>query len=196
MKRYILKLDLTKRYTFADYLTWADDKRRELYDGFVKLMTPAPRRIHQKTSFRISRRLGNFLENRKCEAYYAPFDVRLPEKKEKSDDKIYTVVQPDICIICDLSKLDDRGCLGAPDMIIEIASDNAKNDVEDKFQIYQKHGVKEYWIVFPYEKTVNVFILNDLREYELVGMFAENSKIPVNIFKGELEIDLAEIFME
>jgi len=192
-----LNLDLNKRYTFADYYTWADEKRRELFDGFIKMMTPAPNRIHQQISKRLNFKIQYYLQNKKCEVYYAPFDVRLPNNGEKSDDKIYTVVQPDICIICDLSKLDERGCLGSPDMIIEIVSpSNSKHDVEDKFELYQKHGVREYWIVFPYEKTINVFLLNSSGKYELVGMFAENSKVQVNIFEGDLFIDLAEIFIE
>jgi Uma2 family endonuclease len=192
-----LNLDLTKRYTFADYLTWMDDKRRELFYGFIKMMTPAPKRIHQEITRELILVLGNYLKKKKCKVFSAPFDVRLPSNGEKADDKIETVVQPDISIICDLSKLDDKGCIGAPDMIIEIASEsNSKNDVEDKFRIYEKHGVTEYWIVFPYEKTVNVFILNQSGKYEMVGMFAENSKVPVNIFSGDLMVDLADIFEE
>jgi Uma2 family endonuclease len=195
MNKMDLNLDLTKRYTFADYLTWMDDKRRELFDGFIKMMTPAPRRIHQEITRELIIVLGNYLKKKKCKVFSAPFDVRLPSNGEKADNKIVTVVQPDICIICDLSKLDDKGCIGAPDMIIEIASEsNSKNDVEDKFRIYEKHGVTEYWIIFPYEKTVNVFLLNHAGKYELIGMFAEDSKIPVHIFNGDLVIDLKEIF--
>jgi Uma2 family endonuclease len=192
-----LQLDLTKKYSFADYLTWMDDKRRELYEGFVKMMTPAPRRVHQEISRELIIAFGNYLKNKRCKVFSAPFDVRLPSNGEKEDNQIYTVVQPDICIICDKAKLDDKGCIGAPDMIVEIASGaNSKNDVEDKFQIYQKYGVKEYWIVFPHEKTVNVFLLNSTGKYELVGMFAENSKVPVGIFNGDLLIDLEEVFEE
>ncbi|MFN8254430.1 MAG: Uma2 family endonuclease [Bacteroidales bacterium] len=192
-----LNLDITKRYSFADYLTWMDDKRRELYNGFVKMMTPVPRRIHQEISGNLSFLFKSYLKKKKCKIYTAPFDVRLPVNGEKADDKILTVVQPDICIICDLSKLDDKGCIGAPDMIIEIVSEsNSKNDVVDKFLIYEKFGVKEYWIVFPYERTVNVFFLNQSGKYELTGMFAEDSKIPVQIFGGDLTLDLKEIFEE
>jgi len=191
-----LQLDLNKRYTFADYLTWVDDKRRELIDGFIKMMTPAPRRIHQELSSELHGIIWNYLKKKKCKIFAAPFDVRFPKKDEKDNDKVYTVVQPDLCIVCDLTKLDDKGCIGAPDMIIEITSDKPKHDVENKFQIYQKQGVREYWIVFPYEKTVSVFLLNQLGKYEIVGMYAEDSKIPVNIFNGDLIIDLAEVFVE
>jgi len=192
-----LNLDLSKRYNFAEYLTWIDDKRRELIDGFVKMMTPAPSRIHQEISIRISVIFKNFLKRKKCSVYYAPFDVRLPNHGERENEKIYTVVQPDICIICDEKKLDERGCIGAPDLIVEIvSSSNSKYDVEDKFELYQKHGIKEYWIVFPHEKTINVFLLNNSGKYDFKGMFAQDSKVPVNIFSGDLVVDLAEIFEE
>ncbi len=192
-----LQLDLTKRYTYADYLTWLDDTRRELIDGAVRLLFPAPRRIHQKVLKMLSVRIENFLYQKKCEVYFAPFDVRLPKNGEKDGRLIYTVVQPDICVICDPAKLDDKGCLGAPDLIIEIVSpSNSKHDVDTKFHLYQRHGVREYWIVFPDQKIINVFILNDKDKYEIVGMYTEESKVPVNIFNGELEIDLAEVFDE
>ncbi len=195
--RMELNLDLNKRYNFADYLTWADEKRRELFDGFIKMMTPAPNRIHQDISKRLSFELQRYLQKKSCEIYYALFDVRLPKNGEKADNTIYTVVQPDICVICDLSKLDERGCIGAPDMIIEIVSpSNSKCDVEEKFELYQSHGIREYWVVFPHEKTVNVFLLNESGKYHFKGMYAEDSKVPVNIFKGDLVIDLAEIFEE
>jgi len=192
-----LQLDLTKRYTFADYLTWLDDSRRELIDGFVRLLFPAPRRIHQKVLKILSVRIENYLYKKKCEVYFAPFDVRLLKNGEKGNNQIDTVVQPDICVICDTSKLDDYGCLGAPDMIVEIVSpSNSKHDVKTKFELYQRHGVREYWIVFPSEKTINVFVLDETGKYQLVGMYAEDAKVPVNIFNGDLEIDLTEIFEE
>ncbi len=192
-----LQLDLTKRYSYADYLTWLDDTRRELIDGVVRLLFPAPQRIHQKVSKKLSWHIENFVFRKKCELYYAPFDVRLPKNGEKDGNQIYTVVQPDICVICDTTKLDDRGCIGAPDLIIEIVSpSNTKHDVETKYQLYQKHGVREYWTVFPYDKMVNVFLLDESGKYQLVGVYAEDSKVPVNIFNGELEIDLVEIFTE
>ncbi len=190
-----LQLDLTKRYTFADYITWLDDVRRELIDGFIKMMSPAPNTIHQRISSRLSRRISNYLYQKKCEMYYAPFDVRLPKNGEKNGNQIYTVVQPDICVVCDSNKIDERGCLGAPDLIIEIVSPkNTKHDTETKFDLYQKHGVREYWIVFPYESTISVFLLNSKGKYEIVRMYTEDSKVPVNIFNGELEIDLTEVF--
>jgi len=191
-----LNLDLNKRYTYADYLTWLDDKRRELYDGFIKIMTPAPSRKHQKISTKFTRIIDNFLSGRDCEIYHAPFDVRLYNGSKK-DEKIDTVVQPDICVICDLSKLDEKGCLGAPDFIIEIVSPgNSKKDVKDKFEIYQRYGVREYWIVNPNDENVSVFVLDEKGKYQLQSMYAGDDKIPVNVFNGELKIDLTEVFVE
>ncbi len=191
-----LKLDLNKRYSYADYLTWLDDKRRELFNGFIRLMTPAPSRKHQKISTKFTRIIDNFLSGRDCEIYHAPFDVRL-YNGSKAADKIDTVVQPDICIICDLSKLDDKGCLGPPDFIIEIVSPgNSRKDVKEKFDIYQKYGVREYWIVNPNDENASVFVLDANGKYQLEGMYAGDDKIPVNIFNGDLKIDLTEVFVE
>ncbi len=193
-----LNLDLNKRYTYADYLTWMDDKRRELFGGFIKMMTPAPSRRHQKVSTKLTRILDTFLDDKKCEVYHAPSDVRLPEnKKDKNDQTIYTVVQPDIYVVCDLSKLDDKGCLGAPDLIIEIVSPkNLRRDVKDKFELYQQHGVREYWIVNPNEEYVNVFVLDENGKYRLVGMYPGDDEIPVNIFNGEFALDLKDVFVD
>lgn len=189
-----LELDLNKRYSYADYLTWFDDKRRELFDGFIKLMTPAPLRKHQIISTNLLVDIGYFLRKKKCEVYSTPFDVRFPKKNETENENIYTVLQPDISIICDLSKLDRRGCLGAPDMIIEIVSEsNSKRDVEYKFEIYQEHGVREYWTVFPETKIVNVFLLDKNKKYILKKAYAESGKVKVNILE-DFYIELEDIF--
>jgi len=192
-----LNLDINKRYSYADYLTWMDDTRRELYNGFIKMMTPAPSRKHQQISAYFMKEFGVYLEQRNCEVYHAPSDVRFPiDELNKEDKTIFTVVQPDIYIICDLSKMDDKGCLGAPDFIIEIVSSkNSKRDVKDKFEIYQEHGVREYWIVNPNDENVSVFVLDENGKFEFKGMYAGDDKIPVNIFDGDLQIDLTEVFV-
>ena len=192
-----LNLDLNKRYTYADYLTWMDDVRRELHDGFIKLMTPAPSSKHQEISFILSRLFGNFIYKKQCKGFAAPSDVRFPKSKHSTTDKqVYTVLQPDLYVVCDLSKIDTRGCLGAPDLIIEIVSPkNSKRDLKDKFDIYQEHGVREYWIVNPNDENVSVFFLDEKGKFQLVGMYAEDDKIPVNIFNGDLKVDLTEVFM-
>ena len=192
-----LTLDLTKRYTYADYLTWLDDVRRELIDGIVSLMG-APLRIHAKVSRNVVRKLDDYLRNSNCtcEVYNAPFDVRIPHNGETEDDKIYTVVQPDICVICDLAKLDDRGCCGAPDMIIEILSPGTrKKDMHKKFVLYEQAGVREYWIANPKAKTVTVHILLQDGQYDDGEEYIMGEKAPVHIFGGYL-IDLQDIFQE
>jgi Uma2 family endonuclease len=191
-----LKIDLNKRYSYADYLTWLDDVRRELFNGVVKLMTPAPSSKHQEISFNLSGILRNFIFKKKCKGFAAPSDVRFPtNKKGTADQQIYTVLQPDLYIVCDLSKIDERGCLGAPDMVIEIVSaKSSQRDTKDKFEIYQEHGVREYWIVNPNDENVTVFVLDEQSKFQFVGIYAGDDKIPVNIFNGELKIDLTEVF--
>ncbi|MDF1549887.1 MAG: Uma2 family endonuclease, partial [Bacteroidales bacterium] len=128
-------LDANKSYTYAQYLTWQFQERVELIKGKIFKMTPAPSRRHQKVSVKLAYHIESFLQNKKCEMYVAPFDVRFPGGE--ADNLTYTVVQPDICVICDKEKLDDRGCTGAPDLIIEILSaGTSKKDVKDKFLLY------------------------------------------------------------
>jgi len=136
-------LDLSKRYTYADYLSWMDDVRRELIDGFIHIMS-APLRVHARILAKASFYISTFINKRKgkCHVYHAPFDVRLPIEGSKEDDKIYNVVQPDICVVCDLSKLDGYGCIGAPDLIVEILSPSTlKKDWNEKFNLYEKAPV-------------------------------------------------------
>jgi len=191
-----LNLDFNKRYTYADYLTWVDDVRRELYDGLIKLMTPAPSSRHQELSTNLVSICWNFLRNKKCKIYHAPSDVRFPKNRKSQDDTlVYTVLQPDLYIVCDLSKIDARGCLGPPDMIIEIISPkNSQRDTRDKFEIYQEHGVREYWIVSPNDETVTVFVSGENGKFQFIGIYAGDDKIPVNIFNGELKVDLMDVF--
>ena len=192
-----LNLDESQRYTYSDYLTWLDDKRRELINGFIRLMS-APVRIHARISVKISTVISTFINKRKgkCHIYYAPFDVRLPLNNETEDNKIYNVVQPDICVVCDLSKLDEKGCLGAPDLIVEVLSPTSlKYDWNYKFNLYEAAGVREYWIVDPKTKEVNIFLLQSDGKYDLGTIYECNQKAPVHIFEG-LEIDLNELFEE
>ena len=193
-----LSLDLTKRYTYADYLTWADDKMRELINGFIKMMSPAPSATHARVSKNITWHLESAVRGNKfrCEVFYAPFDVRLPENGETAADKIYTVVQPDICVVCDPSKIDELGCIGAPDMIVEIVSPStAKKDITEKFNLYEESGVKEYWIVYPKDKAVQVFLLQNNGKYDDGTLYELKGNVPVNVFDNYL-IDLDEIFKQ
>ncbi|MGA0560291.1 Uma2 family endonuclease [Larkinella sp. VNQ87] len=141
----------SKKYTYADYLTWQlvegrSDVSVELIKGKVARMSPAPKRIHQAISFNLSRILGQQLKGKSCRAYAAPFDVRLATLDVVTNESIETVVQPDLSVICDPAKLDDQGCMGAPDWIIEILSPGSlARDTKEKFDLYEENGVKEYW---------------------------------------------------
>ena len=188
-------LSKSKLYTYADYLTWMDDKRRELINGVVYLMS-APTRFHAHVSVQLSFAINWFIKKRKgnCEVYHAPFDVRLPKNGETDDNEIYTVVQPDICVVCDPKKLDDNGCIGAPDLIVEVQSPStAKRDLNEKFFKYEESGVKEYWVVYPKEKALTVFLLQENGKYNEGTTYEYEGKVPVSIFKG-LEIDIKELF--
>jgi Uma2 family endonuclease len=181
----INQLDPQKTYTYADYLQWRFDEYVELFRGKLMRKSPAPMRRHQKISGKIFLAIGKYLEHRRCEVYHAPFDVRLPQKGNTSDKAVFTVVQPDICIICDESKLDERGCIGAPDTIIEIlSSGNVDRDLKKKFDLYEEHGVPEYWIVAPGIKNVTVYTMNESSKYELKGEFDGNGPIPLQSLPG------------
>lgn len=157
----INQLDFNRLYTYADYLRWKFDERVELFKGKIFKMSPAPNRRHQEISMRVSFTLFNLFRNHPCKLYAAPIDVRLPRKDEKGND-IHTVVQPDICVICDENKLDEKGCIGAPDLIIEILSPgNSKKEMKNKFEIYEEAGVREYWMVNPLDEFVLVNVLEN-----------------------------------
>ncbi len=195
----ISQLDLNKKYTYADYLTWQFEDRVELIRGKVSRMSPAPNLSHQKISSNLHVVIGSYLRNKSCMIFSAPFDVRLPlPVDQQTPDKIDTVVQPDLFIICDPSKLDTQGCNGAPDWIIEILSPaTSKKDLTEKFDIYQHAGVQEYWVVYPSEKTVSVFQLDTSGAYQLARItpFVEVEVVPVGVFEDDgFEVDLGEVF--
>ncbi len=187
------QLDFSKTYSYADYLTWQFEEMIELIKGKIMPMA-APNRFHQDISRNLNRVIDNFMLDKPCRVYYAPFDVRLLKNTQiKNEKEIYTVVQPDLCVICDPNKLDDRGCLGAPDWIIEIVSvGNSKRDIQDKFELYQENAVKEYWIVRPYENSVEQFYLENER-YQIKGIYTQSNKMRPVIFPT-LEIDLEKVF--
>lgn len=185
-------LDLTKTYTYSDYLLWQFSERVELIRGYILKMSPAPSRNHQTISQNINKYFLNFFNNHSCSVYVAPFDVRLPIPSTKENT---TVVQPDLCIICDENKLDDKGCNGAPDLIVEILSPkNSKHDIDTKFNLYQESGVKEYWIVEPEERIVLVY---SLRDGAYIGSkpFSEGEIIKSPLFP-EMTIDVKDIFIK
>ncbi len=189
------QLDLTARYTYADYLLWQFSERVELIKGYIMRMS-APSSRHQRTSGAVARVILNYFYKSNCQAVIAPFDVRFydRQKSRQADRDIYTVVQPDLCVICDASKLDERGCLGAPDWIIEILSPgNSKKEVQKKYDLYEEHGVREYWVVYPNEQSVFQFVLNGQGKYYLHKIFAEDDVMPSYLFP-DLLIDLKDVF--
>lgn len=183
-----------KIYTYADYLTWQLDSYVELLRGKILAMSPAPLRIHQKIAGKLYLKIGTYLESKTCEVYTAPFDVRFPRRKdETSDEQITTVLQPDICVICDLSKLDARGCLGAPDWVIEVLSaGNSAREMRQKYQIYEESGVREYWIVNPENESILPYVLEN-ESFVGKAPMIKGDKVSPHIFP-ELVIDLDYIF--
>jgi Uma2 family endonuclease len=180
-------------FTYGEYLTWPETERWELIHGVAYDMSPAPSTGHQSILLELAVEFRNFLRGKSCQVYIAPFDVRLPEKNE-ADEKIKTVVQPDIAVICDPSKIDDKGCKGAPDLVIEILSPStAKKDMQEKLALYEHYSVKEYWIVHPSEFLIEVFRLNDQDIYGKPAIYASDDLLPVRLLPG-LEIDLAVVF--
>jgi len=188
-------LDFSKTYTYADYLLWSFEERLELIKGKIFKMSPAPSNTHQEIALNIASELNFFLKNKLCKVYVAPFDVRLV-RNETSDKKIKTVVQPDICIVCDLSKLtDQRGCLGAPDLVIEILSpgNNAK-EIKIKYDLYEEFGVMEYWVVYPSEQSIVKYVLNKEGKFVAEGRaLTIGDKITTPILPG-FELALDDVF--
>jgi Uma2 family endonuclease len=187
------QLDPNGNYTYADYLLWQFTERVELLRGKIRQMA-APNRRHQDISGRMQYALMTTLLKSPCKVYNAPFDVRLT--RMRNDKEVITVVQPDLCVICDPSKLDTRGCNGAPDLIIEILSPgNSRTEMKDKFELYQEAGVLEYWVVSPIENTIQVWKLTEQGIYiglqpKVEGDIATTPIIP------NLEVSLTEIFEE
>jgi Uma2 family endonuclease len=176
-------------YTYADYVTWDDDQRWELIDGKPYLMS-APTFNHQSILGEIFRQLASFLKGKKCKALFAPFDVRL--NHDTLDD---TVVQPDVLVICDRSKLSDGKALrGAPDLAVEVLSpSNPKHDTLLKYKKYMESGVQEYWVVDPTLKSVHVHILRDGKYYS--EHYSDMDSVPVYVLEGCV-VELRDVFDE
>ena len=188
------QLDQNKSFSYADYLTWQFDEFVEIIKGKIFKMSSVSASGHQYVTGNIHGLFWNKFRKHKCQLFVAPFDVRLPKKKSDiEDDLIYTVLQPDLCIICDTSKIDKRGCLGAPDLVVEILSPyTAKKDLDEKFHAYEEAGVKEYWIVNAESKVVSIYLLNK-NNYQLTRHYDENGPIPLNIFEG-FTVNWEEVF--
>ncbi len=164
----ISQLDPNGTYTYADYLRWQFDETVELIKGKIFRMSPAPLTAHQLIAGAVYGEAYPYFKRKPCRVVEAPFDVRLPNPEYPvTSNKIYTVVQPDICIICDRAKLDRRGGLGAPDWIVEVTSAaTMKKDFGEKFNLYEENGVREYWIIVPEQKSIQQYVLTESK-YEL-----------------------------
>lgn len=178
------------KFNYSDYLTWPNDERWEIIKGEAFNMSPAPSPRHQKIITKLAYQFENYFQDKGCDVYIAPFDVRFAETEQK-DEFIETVVQPDISVVCDDSKIDDKGCRGAPDLIVEILSvSTATKDITKKFDLYEEQAVKEYWIVHPTEKYLEIYLLGKDNEYGKPLRYTEESIFIVNSFP-ELEINLS-----
>lgn len=188
--RQFNELDASLTYSYSNYLNWLFPERVELIKGKIFKMSPAPSRVHQEVAGNIFLKLGNFLDGKLCKVYSAPFDVRFP-KESKADKDVYTVLQPDICVVCDKSKLDARGCIGAPDLVIEILSPgNTKMELLNKYRVYEEFGVKEYWVVSQSDQSILIYTLNDSGKFQPSKIFTHSEKITSSVLPGfELELD-------
>ncbi|MBU1821327.1 MAG: Uma2 family endonuclease [Bacteroidetes bacterium] len=188
------QLDLNGTYSYADYLKWRFQERVELLRGKIFRMTPAPNVKHQRVAGKLYLQMSQAFAGNSCQLFFAPFDVRLYNRKKslKASKEIFTVVQPDLCLVCDGSKLDEQGCNGAPDLVVEILSPgNTKREMKDKFELYEEAGVREYWLVEPNDEFVLVYVLNEEERYvthQPATKLARSTVFP------ELCVDLDELF--
>ncbi len=196
--RSLSQLDLNKTYTYADYLSWQIKDRIELLKGKIQLMSPAPNMQHQRISGKLFLRIGNHLRNQRCEVFSAPFDVRLPKKPQsgEEDTQVYTVVQPDLCVICDPHKLDEKGCIGAPELVIEILSPgNSHREMREKFTLYEEAGVLEYWIVSPMQSDLLRYVRNEEGVFIGKQPLTDQDQVETPLLPG-LVVALGEVFGE
>jgi Uma2 family endonuclease len=191
----INQLDFSKQYTYSDYLTWQFSERVELLKGRVFRMSPAPNRRHQSISTVVLGRLFNFLTIHPCQVFAAPFDVRLPLPPDQlKGDKVNTVVQPDITVVCDEGKLDVQGCNGAPDIVMEIlSSGNTPKEMKRKLVVYQEAGIPEYWVIDPDQDFVIIYNLDKAGRYVGSIPFTDEDKAVSNVLEG-FSLDLSEVF--
>lgn len=188
-----LQRSINTKFNYGQYLDWDDGKRWELIDGIPYDMSPAPNRKHQKIIGNLFIQISNYFKGKPCEIYIAPFDIRLSESYE-DEHVIETVVQPDLSIFCDKSKLDEKGAKGAPDWVIEVLSPGtAYKDLNIKLLLYQQYQVKEYWIVDPETSNIHVFQLDKSLKYLPGTLYEKGQPIDVSIFK-DLRIETSGIF--
>jgi Uma2 family endonuclease len=185
--------DHSLTYTYADYMAWKFKERLELFRGKIFKMA-APNMNHQTVGGHLYNQFYNYLKGKTCRVFIAAFDVRLPVKNRKKDDEITTVVQPDVCIFCDPSKLDDRGACGTPDLAIEtLSTGNRKDELRMKYEVYEEAGVKEYWIADPAKKAILVFLLQPDGKFSVPEIFTGSDQLAAHCVPG-LTFNINEIF--
>lgn len=183
-----------ERFSYKHYRDWPDDERWELIHGIPYAMSPAPTLYHQSIVVELSRQISNFLKNKPCRVFVSPVDVLFAGENDTNDDDIETVVQPDIVVVCDNKKLNGRYIKGVPDLIIEVLSPStASKDLKQKFTLYENHGVKEYWVVYPHEQSIMLFSLPANGTYGKPAIYTAEDVIEDLLFEG-LKVELADVF--
>lgn len=179
---------------YAEYLAWDDEDRWELIQGIPYNMTPAPSAEHQNVISNLHGEFYHYLKGKACKSFVAPFDVRL-FAEDKTDEEIINYVQPDISIICDKNKIDNRGCVGAPDLVVEVLSPStAKKDRSEKLRLYIAAGVKEYWIIDPFNQALEVYNQEEKQTTNIVArVYSKEDVVKVGIFE-DCEIELRSVF--
>lgn len=186
-----MPLPQENRYTYADFLAGTEEDREELIEGHIRMMSE-PSKAHQEAVGEIYAQLRNYLRGKKCRAYIAPFDVRLFERDGDQPDDVDTVVEPDVMVVCDVSKVDDQGIKGAPDLIVEVLSPSTQShDRVTKFNLYRRAGVREYWLVDPESRVVQSFILPN-GQY-VAAASSGSDRLGVRVLEGCV-IDLGDVF--
>lgn len=189
------QLDLTKQYSYADYLAWQFEERVELIKGYI-FPVAVPARRHQQISWNVFGMFWKRLKDASCKVYVAPFDVRLPRIPTPDNKKMMTVLQPDLCVICDLARLDDQGCGGALDLVVEILSQsNTEKEMKQKFDAYQDAGIQEYWLIQTEDRNVSQYVLNNEGIYTGLHLLTDEDELVSRVFP-DLRIDLAGVFAD
>lgn len=187
----IRQLDFSRSYTYADYLTWQFRERVELIMGKLFKMSPAPSSQHQHIVSILTSAFFQFLKGTPCAVFPAPFDVVL-QMGSHAD----TVVQPDLTVVCDRSKITTQGCMGSPDLVVEVVSESSvKHDLHEKFQVYEQAGVREYWVIHPTDKSLIKFVLNQAGKYEPSKPLTRGDIVVSTTLPG-FQMDLNELFSD